>query len=368
MDRRRIELVEPGMTAAPIHYDSARLDVAATAALVAKVRASVARATSAALDELAAALPEPIVSISLRDLADRLPRGHRRPAPLPYEARADAIMYRQVLAEVAHDRGWPVHLYDAKDVLGQAASAAGRPGRRGPGRPPGPAGPALDEGPSHRARRDDRGRLTGSSSKSVARRSGVVGASTPGDRRPGRPPSPPFLSHFATKTAAKRLKNGQPWFLSSVGCEDRSEVSQEVALGRKVPRVPQQPMRRSAARWGEAVDRGVGEVGRGRASASAASWSPVCSTSRSGPSRQRLRPGGDAAGWTSRAAASWKRAERGAVAGFVASRSSTNAATAESRRARAASPVPAVVRSSSGQRGGRRVRHRPIGEDLGREA
>ena len=40
---------------------------------------------------------------------------------VPYEARADAIMYRQVLAELAHARGWEVHLYDAKSVEGQAA-------------------------------------------------------------------------------------------------------------------------------------------------------------------------------------------------------------------------------------------------------
>ena len=33
VDRRRIELIEPGLTAAPIHYESHRLDVAATAAL-----------------------------------------------------------------------------------------------------------------------------------------------------------------------------------------------------------------------------------------------------------------------------------------------------------------------------------------------
>src|SRR5688500_4920037 len=66
VDRRRIELVEPGITAAPIHYESKRLDVAATVALVAKVRASVVRATSAALDELANALPAPVASISLR--------------------------------------------------------------------------------------------------------------------------------------------------------------------------------------------------------------------------------------------------------------------------------------------------------------
>jgi predicted nucleic acid-binding Zn ribbon protein len=39
----------------------------------------------------------------------------------PYEARADAIMYRQELSELAHARGWEVHFYDAKAVVGQAA-------------------------------------------------------------------------------------------------------------------------------------------------------------------------------------------------------------------------------------------------------
>ena len=44
---------------------------------------------------------------------------------MPYEARADAIMYRQELAELAHARGWDVHVYDAKAVLGQAAELLG---------------------------------------------------------------------------------------------------------------------------------------------------------------------------------------------------------------------------------------------------
>ena len=34
-------------------------------------------------------------------------------------------MYRQVLAELAHARGWDVHLYDAKDVVDQAARMLG---------------------------------------------------------------------------------------------------------------------------------------------------------------------------------------------------------------------------------------------------
>jgi hypothetical protein len=120
VDRRRIELVEPGVSAAPIHYESRRLDVAATAALVEQVRASVARATSAALDELATALPAPVLSISLRAWPLDFPDAIAVQRRAPYEARADAIMYRQELSGLAHARGWQVHLYDAKAVVGQA--------------------------------------------------------------------------------------------------------------------------------------------------------------------------------------------------------------------------------------------------------
>jgi hypothetical protein len=120
-DRRRIELIEPGLTPAPIHYESRRLDVAATAALVARVRASVARAASAALDDLAGALGEPIASISLRAWPPDFPTDIAVQCRSPYEARADAIMYRQALSELAHARGWEVHLYDAKAIEGQAS-------------------------------------------------------------------------------------------------------------------------------------------------------------------------------------------------------------------------------------------------------
>jgi hypothetical protein len=127
VDRRRIELVEPGVSAAPIHYESRRLDIAATAALVAKVRASVARATSAALDELATALPAPVLSISLRGWPLDFPDDIAVQRRAPYEARADAIMYRQELYELAHARGWEVHLYDAKAVVDQAARMLAAP-------------------------------------------------------------------------------------------------------------------------------------------------------------------------------------------------------------------------------------------------
>jgi hypothetical protein len=125
VDRRRLELVEAGVTAAPIHYDSARLDVRATEELVAHVRASVRRAGAAALDELAAALPGPVMSLSLRTWPPDFPDDISVQRRSPYEARADAIMYRQILADLARERGWPVVLYDAKQVLGLAVDRLG---------------------------------------------------------------------------------------------------------------------------------------------------------------------------------------------------------------------------------------------------
>jgi hypothetical protein len=125
VDRRRIELVEPGVCEAPMHYESARLDVAATAALVAEVRASAVRATAASLDELAAALPAAVDSISLRTWSPDFPTDIAVLREVPWESRADAVMYRQVVAEVATARGWAVHRYEAKSVLDQAAAVLG---------------------------------------------------------------------------------------------------------------------------------------------------------------------------------------------------------------------------------------------------
>ena len=40
----------------------------------------------------------------------------------PYEAQADAIMYRQVIAAVATARGWALRFYDAKTAESDAAA------------------------------------------------------------------------------------------------------------------------------------------------------------------------------------------------------------------------------------------------------
>ena len=134
VDRRRIELIEPGLPPAPIHHEGGPhllhrsaepLDDDALATLVADVRASVARAASTALDELAAALPAPIVSISLRAWPADFPADIAVQRRVPYESRADSVMYCQVLAEVARDRRWAVCPYDAKRVEDEAARILG---------------------------------------------------------------------------------------------------------------------------------------------------------------------------------------------------------------------------------------------------
>jgi hypothetical protein len=131
VDRRRIELIEPGMPTAPIHHlggphvlhrPAEPVDDRALAALVAEVRASVARAASTALDDLETALPERITSMSLRAWPQDFPGDIAVQRRVPYESRADSVMYCQVLADLALARGWSLHRYNPKDVENAAAS------------------------------------------------------------------------------------------------------------------------------------------------------------------------------------------------------------------------------------------------------
>ena len=134
VDRRRIELIEPGLPAAPIHHvggphllhrPTQPIDDDALAALVDDVRASVERATSTALEELAAALPKPIVSMSVRRWPTDFPETVAVQRRAPYESRADSIMYCKVLAEVGHTLGWDIRVYDAKNVEAEAVRILG---------------------------------------------------------------------------------------------------------------------------------------------------------------------------------------------------------------------------------------------------
>lgn len=121
VDRRRIELVEPGVCAAPIHYEGAGRSPADAEELVATVRTSVERATRAALT----ALPDGITGLSLRVWPADFPTDIATLLRSPWEARADAVMYRQVIAAVAGELGWQVMTYDAKRVESQATALLG---------------------------------------------------------------------------------------------------------------------------------------------------------------------------------------------------------------------------------------------------
>jgi hypothetical protein len=134
VDRRRIELIEPGMPPAPVHHlggphalhrPSAPIDDADLASLVTQVRASVRRATTTALEGLESEIPGPIVSISVVRWPRDFPGDIATQRRVPYESRADSVMYRQLLAEMARDRGWAVHSYDAKTVECHSAKILG---------------------------------------------------------------------------------------------------------------------------------------------------------------------------------------------------------------------------------------------------
>ena len=44
---------------------------------------------------------------------------------MPHQSRADSVMYCKVLAELARERGWAVHTYNAKNVEDEAIRILG---------------------------------------------------------------------------------------------------------------------------------------------------------------------------------------------------------------------------------------------------
>ncbi len=136
LDRRQIELVEPGLPTHPHHHEGSwalgrylkspwarPITLAEAVELVERVRASahkLARAHLAALRELA---PDGVAKIALRAC---------QPVPATIEAAiadaraqtyADSVMYRRALASAAEELGWGVAWYDNERVEFEAAAA-----------------------------------------------------------------------------------------------------------------------------------------------------------------------------------------------------------------------------------------------------
>ncbi len=129
LDRRRVELVGEDLPKLPHHSEGQRLPLDEAVELVERVRVSAERHAVLALDAVTAAVPL-IRGVTLGGVA------LRKCQPLPptiaerikdYRAQnlADWVMYRKALVSAAEARGWPVHWYDAKSVLGAARQVLG---------------------------------------------------------------------------------------------------------------------------------------------------------------------------------------------------------------------------------------------------
>jgi hypothetical protein len=138
LDRRRIDLIEPGLPTHPHHHEGSwamgrylnapgarPLPLADAVAMVERVRAAAARAARAGLDTLAASVPVPIAGIAIRLCPALPPTIEERIADNRAQTMADSVMYREALATAAEARGWPVVWYDRDDLLMEAAAAFG---------------------------------------------------------------------------------------------------------------------------------------------------------------------------------------------------------------------------------------------------
>lgn len=121
MDKRRIELIEPGLPSLPHHHPCQHLPDEKAVALVARVRASAEACAASAL----AALPEGVGAIAIRKRPQLPPTVIERIRSYYAQTRADGVMYRDALEQAALARGWRVHEYEAKTVLDDAAALLG---------------------------------------------------------------------------------------------------------------------------------------------------------------------------------------------------------------------------------------------------
>lgn len=123
VDRRRIELIDPGLPASPIHHEAQSLPIEEAVGLVQEVERSVARCVATAWDALAA--DHDLTAVAVRDSPELPPTIEEQIRSYWAQTRADPVMYRRVLIEDAARRGWAVHLYDHRRVTDEASTTLG---------------------------------------------------------------------------------------------------------------------------------------------------------------------------------------------------------------------------------------------------
>src|SRR5580700_3521474 len=123
LDRRRVELVDENLPKIPHHSEGQGLPLHEAVALVERVRVSAERHAKLGLDAVATTVPGRILGVALRKCPELPPTVAERIKDYRAQNVADWVMYRKALAAAAEARGWPVHWYDAKSVLGAARQA-----------------------------------------------------------------------------------------------------------------------------------------------------------------------------------------------------------------------------------------------------
>jgi hypothetical protein len=122
LDRRRVDLVGEGLPKLPHHSEGQGLPLDEAVELVERVRVSAEKHAVLALDAVTTAVPC-ILGVALRKCPQLPPTIAERITDYRAQNNADWVMYRKALAYAAEARGWPVHWYDAKSVLGAARQA-----------------------------------------------------------------------------------------------------------------------------------------------------------------------------------------------------------------------------------------------------
>jgi len=124
LDRRRVELVDEGLPKIPHHSEAQKLPLDKAVELVERVRVSAERHAVLALDAVAMVVPR-VFGVALRKCPNLPPTIAEGIKDYHAQNNADWVMYRKALALAAEARGWPVHWYDAKNVLAAASQALG---------------------------------------------------------------------------------------------------------------------------------------------------------------------------------------------------------------------------------------------------
>jgi hypothetical protein len=122
LDRRRVELVGEGLPRLPHHSEGQGLPLDQAVELVERVRASAEEHAVLALDAVTMAVPR-VLGVALRECPQLPSTIAERIKDYRAHNVADWVMYRKALASAAEARGWPVHWYNAKRVLGSASQA-----------------------------------------------------------------------------------------------------------------------------------------------------------------------------------------------------------------------------------------------------